>query len=118
MLYSRSEIVQIIRKQPIDLQNLLISMIWFFSRAQSSLITNNRYGLLQIDLNQAKTAGFEGHANELLNPQLNISLGSKLIQSLGLVQFAGRELSHQLPQVIQLAEFLDSQAKAIPESLL
>jgi hypothetical protein len=90
-------------------------MIWYFSRAQSSLITNNRYGLLQIDLDQAKTAGFQGNANELLNPELNISLGAELLIKLGIVQFAGRELSHQLPQVLQLADFLDSQSQRKPE---
>ena len=81
-------------------------MIYLFSRGQSSLIENDRYGLLQIDLNQAKSAGFASDPNQLLEPDINIQLGTQLLSKLGLVQYAGRIFAHQLPHVIQLADFL------------
>jgi hypothetical protein len=106
VLYSRRDIVDLVQLQPEELRPLLIAIIWFFSRGQSSLIENNRYGLLQIDLNQAKSYGFDRDPNSLLEPDLNIQLGSQLLSNLGLVQFAGRTHAHQLPLIIQLANIL------------
>lgn len=106
VLYSRHDIVALVNQQPAELRALITACIWYFSRCDSSLIENNRYGLLQIDLAQAKSLGFDSNPNDLLNPETNINLGSQLLSSLGLVQFAGRIHAHQLPLVIQLASFL------------
>jgi hypothetical protein len=106
MLYSRSEIMTIIRQQPIDLQPLLLAITWQLSRGQTNLIQDNRYGLLQIDLAMARAHGFTGQPNDLLEPELNVQVGCDLLLRIGLIQFLGRVFASQAPIILQLAEVI------------
>lgn len=110
MLYTRREIVELVHAIAPDLQSLLIALMWFASHANANLVTLERYGLLQVDLTQARQAGFTGNPNELLQPETNIRIGAQLLNSLGLIQYCGRALANQIPAIVQLANFLESQA--------
>lgn len=112
MLYTRGEIVQLCRDIAPDLAELLVALMWFASHAQTTLISGERYGLLQVDLVQARQAGFTGHPTELLKPDVNIQWGAQLLHSLGLIQFCGRTFASQIPAIMQLTDYLQSQGVA------
>lgn len=109
MLYSRSEIVELVRAQPKELQATLISLIWFASKGNPSEQNGDRYGLLQLDTNQLKFHNLPSDPAALLDPDRNIKLGAQLLERIGLVEFAGRNLAPQLPAIISLAAWLDSE---------
>lgn len=113
MIYQRSEIVALVRQQPVELQSTLISIIWFASHSDPNLIEGNRYGLLQIDSEQVKKIGFQGEAIQLLDPELNIKLGAQLLAQVGLVEFCGRALGMEIPRIAQLANYLDSNTEIV-----
>lgn len=110
MLYSRHEIVELVHEVCPEMQELIISLMWHASKADPNLVsvngTNERYGLLQIDLTQARAHGFIAQPSELLDPPTNIRIGSELLSRLGLLVFAGRELAPQIPSIMSLEKFL------------
>lgn len=108
MLHTRGEIVDLVHAEAPELQTLLISIMWFASRGDSNLISNNRYGLLQVDLTQARAAGFTDQPNALLEPEINIRLGAQLLIKHGLVVFCGRELARDIPLILQLEKILSA----------
>lgn len=106
MLYTRGELVQLCRDIAPELDSLLIALIWFASRCDPNLVSTERYGLLQVDINQARASGFSGQPNELLDPKVNIQVAANLIRSRGLIEFCGRALASQLPSILKLESFL------------
>lgn len=110
MLYTRGEIVDLVRDIAPELDSLLVAIIWFASRCNSNLIDSDRYGLLQVDVKQARTAGFHGDANELLDPATNIRIAAGLIHTRGLIEFCGRALASQLPAILRLESELKARA--------
>lgn len=107
MLYSRADIVELVQAESEELHSILIAIMWFASRGDTNLIDNDRYGLCQVELNQARTIGFTNHPNELLEPHINIRIAAQLIHKYGLLVFLGRNLAAQLPRILQLATYLD-----------
>ena len=114
MLYSRHDFVELVRTQPKELQSTLIAIIWYASKGNPNEQNGNRYGLLQIDLNQAKLRGYDRQPTWLLDPALNIQFGAQLLSDIGLLEFCGRELAPQLPNIMALAQFLDSEQEKTP----
>jgi hypothetical protein len=106
VLYTRGEIVELVQQEAQELHALLIAIMYFASRGDPNTINGNRYGLLQIDLTQARNAGFRGPPNELLEPETNVKLGAQMIIRFGLVQFLGRDLGAQIPQIVQMERYL------------
>lgn len=102
MLYSRAELVDLVRDIAPEIAELLIALCWFASHCDVNLISGERYGLLQVDLNQARSIGFQGEPNQLLDPRTNIQLAAKLIHTRGLIQYCGRTLGMQLPAIVRL----------------
>jgi len=98
--------VQLVQAEAPEIQSLLIAIMYFASKGDPNVVTGNRYGLLQIDLTQARNNGFTGEANQLLEPEINVQLGAQLLIKLGLVQFAGRDLAPQIPAILQMENFL------------
>lgn len=116
MLYSRSDIVELVRQEASELQALLISIIWHASQGDPNIVSNERYGLLQIWLTHARQIGFNDHENALLDPSTNIKLGAQLISKLGILEFLGRELAPQFHAIMALERFLaDSEASDITD---
>lgn len=116
MLYTRGELVQLCRDIAPELSELLVALIWFASRCDCNLVDQDRYGLLQVDINQARAIGFSGQPNELLDPKVNIRIASQLIHSLGLIQFCGRALASQLPAILRLESELKTRAEQTVEA--
>jgi hypothetical protein len=115
MLYSRSEIVELVHQESEELHALLIALMWSASHADPNLITDTgsdhiRYGLTQIDIKQARAIGFAGEASSLLDPPTNIRIASQLLAKVGLIQFCGRELAPQLHAIMRLEEYLRQSA--------
>src|SRR5215475_4455817 len=110
MLYSRHDIVELVQAQPKHLQSTLLALIWFASKGSPLEANGNRYGLLQLDLNQLKFHGYQATPHDLLNPATNIELGAKLLDRIGLLELAGRNLAPQLPAIIALANYLERHA--------
>jgi hypothetical protein len=109
VLYSRHEIVELVQAEAPELRSLLIAIMYFASRGNPNEVTGNRYGLLQIDLSQAREAGFTGLPNELLAPETNVQLGAQLLIKHGLVCFCGRALAPQIPAILQLQAYLEQE---------
>lgn len=102
MIFTRHEIVELIRAQPRELHGVLTALVWFASRGDPNLVSGRRFGLLQVNADR-----FAGDQRELLDPATNIKVGAELIREHGLVEFCGRELAPELPRIIGLAKFLD-----------
>lgn len=118
MLYSRHDIVDLVRQEAPELQSLLISIIWHASQGDPNIVNNERFGLLQIWLTHAKQIGFSGHENQLLDPSTNIKIGAQLISKLGILEFLGRELAPQFHSIMALERFLsDSEASEANQEL-
>ena len=111
MLYNRAELVALIRQQPDELQPLLTALAWFASRGNPNSIENGRIGLCSVPLELAIANGVQITESELLEPRNNIPIAAHLIQRCGLLEFLGRELAPQFHSIMQLATWLDSEAK-------
>lgn len=116
MIYTRRELVDLVRELAPNDAELLIALAWFASSANPNLVSSDRYGLLQVDLNQARQAGFTGDANSLLDPRTNVTVAVQLLTSLGLLQYCGRALACQIPAILKLESFLKKQASISVES--
>jgi soluble lytic murein transglycosylase-like protein len=110
MLYSRHDVVDLVHREAPELQNLLISMIWHLSRGNQNEICDERFGLLQVPLRFAREIGFQGHQNELLDPECNIQIGAQLLNKFGLLQYCGREFAHALHSILNLERYLNEQS--------
>ena len=116
MLYTRRELVDLVRELAPDQAELLIALAWFASSANPNLVSADRYGLLQVDYTQARQAGFTGDASTLLDPRTNITVGVQFLTSLGLLQYCGRELASQIPAILKLESFLKKHASTTVEN--
>lgn len=97
-----------IESEPEHVRNELIALAWFASRMQPNVIDASRYGLCQIDIEMARREGFSGDALSLLEPKVNIALASCILQRIGIVEYCGHALGHELLNIVALAKWLDA----------
>jgi len=108
MIYSRGEIVELVRKEPIGLQSILIGIIWFCSHCDPNCVTDGRrFGLCQVDIAQAAIRGYSTHPNRLLDVPLNIRMASELLQEHGLLDYLGRDFAGQFHAIATMARYLE-----------
>lgn len=114
MIYTRGEIVELVRKEPEELQPILIALIWSASHCDPNLITDDtRFGLTQLHVRHANQLGFSAHPNQLLDVPLNIRMASEILQEVGLIEFLGREMANQFHAIVALARELQKPSVAI-----
>jgi hypothetical protein len=106
VLYTRSEIADIIRQQPTDLQPTLLALAWILSRGNTSLVQDNHYGLLQVNLVLARQFGYIDPPEQLLEPEKNVTVACQLLAEYGLLAFLGRINGCRMPEVLQLSKIL------------
>ena len=114
MLYTRSDIVDLCSELAPGQESLILSCIWHLSRGDPNCIGNQKFGLLQLSLEDARKLGCDSKS-DLFDARTNLELGIKLLNERGLLAFLGREFAGHYRSILELAGFLAATPRSVAD---